>query len=65
MPTEANAGGTVRPTRLAGSVQLRAMAAPGAMMPIDSAIASQMRSSRRKPRSSPDSASVLTRHILR
>ena len=47
-----------RPTKLAGSVPLRAMAAPGAMMPIESAIASQKRSSRRKPRSWLASASV-------
>jgi hypothetical protein len=53
MPTEANtnASGTARPTRLAGSVPFSAMAAPGAMIPMDSAIASQKRSSRRKPRS--------------
>jgi hypothetical protein len=67
MPTEAktNASGTARPTKLAGSVPLRAMAAPGAMMPIDSAIASQKRSSRRKPRSWVDSASGLIRYLLR
>src|SRR5215208_1044819 len=62
---EKNASGTARPTKLAGSVPLRAMAAPGAMMPIDSAIASQKRSSRRKPRSWPDPASALTRYLLR
>jgi hypothetical protein len=35
------------------------------MMPIDSAIASQKRSSRRKPRSWVDSASGLIRYFLR
>jgi hypothetical protein len=35
------------------------------MMPIDSAIASQKRSSRRKPRSWVDSASGLIRYLLR
>jgi len=66
MPTEAktNASGTARPTKLAGSVPLRAMAAPGAIMPIDSAIASQKRSSRRRPRSWPASASVLIRYLI-
>ena len=67
MPTEANknASGTARPTKLAGSVPLRAMAAPGAMMPIDSAIASQKRSSRRKPCSRAGSASVVIGYLLR
>jgi hypothetical protein len=67
MPTEAktNASGTARPTRLAGSVPLRAMAAPGAMIPIESAIASQKRSSRRRPRPWSDPASVVIGRSLR
>ena len=44
------ASGTAWPTSCAGTVPLSAMAAVGAMMPIDSAIASQKRSSRRRPR---------------
>jgi hypothetical protein len=65
MAATTNASGTARPTKLAGSVPFRAMAAPGAMMPIDSATASQKRSSRRRPRSWAGSASVVIWHLLR
>jgi hypothetical protein len=44
-----NASGTARPMSCAGTVPLSAIAAVGAMMAIDSAIASQNRSSRRSP----------------
>ena len=44
-----NASGTARPIRLAGAVPLSAIAAVGAMIAIDSAIASQNFSSRRSP----------------
>ena len=46
-----NTRGTARPTRPAVAVPLRAIAAPGAMIAMDNAIASQKRSSRRSPRS--------------
>src|SRR3954449_10145588 len=51
MPTVAkmNASGTARPMSPAGATPLSAIAAVGAMMAIDSAMASQMRSSRRRP----------------
>ena len=51
MPTVAkmNASGTARPTRPAGAVPLSSIAAVGAMIPIDSAIVSQKRSSRLSP----------------
>src|SRR5215210_6649007 len=57
--------GTARLTRLAGSVPFRAIAAPGAMIPIDSAIASQKRGSRRRPRSRVGSASLVIDYLLR
>ena len=44
-----NASGTARPIRAAAAVPLSAIAAVGAMIAIDSAIASQKRSSRRRP----------------
>ena len=44
-----NASGTARPIRLAGAVPLSAIAAVGAMIPMLSAIASQIFSSRRRP----------------
>ena len=44
-----NASGTARPTRAAGAVPLSAIAAVGDMIPIDSAIVSQNRSSRLSP----------------
>jgi hypothetical protein len=44
-----NASGTARPISAAGAVPLSAIAAVGAMIAIDSAIASQKRSSRRRP----------------
>ena len=44
-----NASGTARPIRPAGAVPLSAIAAVGAMIAIDSAIASQNLSSRRRP----------------
>jgi hypothetical protein len=44
-----NASGTARPMSCAGTVPLSAIAAVGAMIAIDSAIASQNRSSRRSP----------------
>ena len=44
-----NASGTARPISPAGATPFSAMAAVGAMIPIDSAIASQKRSSRRSP----------------
>jgi hypothetical protein len=43
------ASGTARPISAAGAVPLSAIAAVGAMIAIDSAIASQKRSSRRSP----------------
>ncbi len=44
-----NASGTARPISEAGAVPLSAIAAVGAMIAIDRAIASQKRSSRRRP----------------
>ena len=44
-----NASGTARPITAAPAVPLSAIAAVGAMIAIDSAIASQKRSSRRRP----------------
>src|SRR6185437_9087381 len=44
-----NASGTARPISPAGATPFRAIAAVGAMIPIDSAMASQKRSSRRSP----------------
>ncbi len=43
------ASGTARPMSPAGAVPLSAIAAVGAMIPIEIAIASQKRSSRRSP----------------
>ena len=43
------ASGTARPMSDAGAVPLSAIAAVGAMIPIEIAIASQKRSSRRRP----------------
>src|SRR3954452_5942709 len=64
-----NASGTARPIRPAGPTPLSAMAAVGAMIAIDSATASQMRSSRRSPGPcAPDSAgpvpAVLAKGVL-
>ena len=44
-----NASGTACPMSPAGAVPLSAIAAVGAMIPIEIAIASQKRSSRRRP----------------
>src|SRR5262245_1713792 len=53
-----NASATARPTRPAGATPLSAIAAVGAMIPIEIAIASQKRSSRRRcPR---DTSSIAT-----
>src|SRR5262245_47807529 len=53
-----NASGTARPIRPAGATPLSAMAAVGAMIPTEIAIASQNRSSRRRrPR---DASSIAT-----
>src|SRR3954454_19245767 len=49
MAANRNASGTARPTRPAGATPLSAIAAVGAMIPTEIAIASQNRSSRRSP----------------
>jgi hypothetical protein len=49
MAAKMKASGTARPMSPAGAVPLRAIAAVGAMIAIDSAIASQKRNSRRSP----------------
>ena len=51
-----NASGTARPISPAGATPFSAIAAVGAMIPIDSAIASQNFSSRRNPRPVPEGA---------
>ena len=60
MPTVASTKtrGTARPTRPAVAVPLSAIAAPGAMIAMESATASQNRSSRLRPPSRPCAPSV-------
>jgi hypothetical protein len=54
-----NASGTACPMSVAGTVPLSAMAAVGAMIAIDNAIASQKCSSRRRPPVRPSSPAVV------